>query len=368
MMIPTFDATAPVMTDQQGKPARRQLAVVKTAPGEGNVSLEWIPERACVPGSVRLEVAFTGICGTDIHVYHDHFRNFPPVVLGHEFAGTVVETGEGVKAFRPGDRASVLGSTAVMCGRCEFCRRGMYMFCPVRRGMGHGVSGSMTRTVVVREDQLYRLPEGVSLEEGALAEPFASAVQAVEELTPFNVGDTVLLSGPGPIGLLCLALVLSHRCRAIVAGLGGDGARLALAGAMGADVTVDVSREDLDRVIGRETGGRGVDIAIEAAGAEASLNACLRAVRPLGRIIQIGIAGREVTAPFDTILYKQLQVFGSLGHSFTTWDRVMRILGQRKVDLSPIITHKLPLSRWREGFDLCETRRGVKVLLSYDEP
>jgi L-iditol 2-dehydrogenase len=208
----------------------------------------------------------------------------------------------------------------------------------------------------------------VSLEEGALAEPFASAVQAVEELTPFNVGDTVLVSGPGPIGLLSLALVISHRCRTIVAGTAGDAVRLAVAGALGADVTVDVSREDLDRVIERETGGRGVDIAIEAAGAEASLIACLRAVRRLGRIVQIGIAGRDVTVPFDTILYKQLQVFGALGHSFTTWDRVMRILGQRKVDLSPIITHKLPLSRWREGFDLCETKRGVKVLLSYDEP
>ena len=368
MIIPTFDATAPVLNGPDGKPARKQLAVVKTAPGEGNVSLEWIPERECVPGSVRLEVAFTGICGTDIHVYHDHFRNFPPVVLGHEFAGIVTETGEGVKSFRPGDRASVLGSTAVMCGRCEYCRQGMYMFCAVRRGMGHGVSGSMTRSVVVREDQLYRLPENVTLEEGALAEPFASAVQAIEELTSFHVGDTVLLSGPGPIGLLCLTLLVSHRCRTIVAGIGDDTARLALAGRLGADVTVDVSREDLDRVIERETNGRGVDVAIEAAGAEDSLTACLRAVRRLGRLIQIGIVGREVTAPFDTILYKQLRVYGALGHSFTTWDRVMRILEQRKVDLSPIITHKLPLSRWREGFDLCESKRGVKVLLSYDEP
>jgi L-iditol 2-dehydrogenase len=213
---------------------------------------------------------------------------------------------------------------------------------------------------------VYKLPDSVSLEEGALAEPFASAMQPVEEIARVRTGDVVLLSGPGPIGLLCLALLAAKSTKIIVAGTADDAMRLELARKMGADVTVDVSREDLAAVVERETGGRGVDIAVEAAGAEASVNACLQNVRRLGQYVQVGIAGREIRVPFDVILFKQIQVLGSVGHSLSTWRRVMAVLEQRKLDIKPVISHILPLSRWREGFDLCENKQGVKVLLHYD--
>lgn len=192
------------------------------AAGVGRVELVDLPEPACTPDGVKVEVKFTGICGTDIHVYHDRFRYYSPVILGHEFAGLVVETGAAVQGIKTGDRVAVLGSTMVRCGVCEYCTRGNYMFCPARRGMGHGVSGSFTKYVVLREDMCYRLPEGLSYEEAALTEAFASAVQAVEELTCFGVGETVLLSGPGPIGLLCLVLLAARGCKTIVAGTPED--------------------------------------------------------------------------------------------------------------------------------------------------
>jgi L-iditol 2-dehydrogenase len=351
------DLSAPIAT---------MAAVVKTAPGAGNVTFMRVPEPQCGPGKVKIEVAFSGICGTDLHVYHDRFRNYPPVILGHEFSGVVTEVGAGVHSVHPGDRVTVLPASAVICGSCEYCRQGYYMFCPVRRGMGHGVNGSFTRFVVVREDQVYRLPPGLSLEEGALAEPLASAVQAVEELGEFRTGDTVLISGPGPIGLLCL-LLLRHRTRTIVAGTASDVARLQLAGELGADVLVDVSREDLLAVVDRKTGGRGVDGALECAGAAASVTNCLQALGKLGRYVQLGIVGAEITVPFDLLLYKQIRLWGSVGYSARTWVRVMQILGQNKLDLSRLVTHKLPLSQWREGFDLCESKQAVKVLLYYDE-
>ncbi len=341
-------------------------AVVKTEPGPGHVALLRVPEPECTAGRVKIRVAFSGICGTDIHVYHDRFRNYPPVILGHEFSGVVVETGEGVRSVRPGDRVTVLPASAVICGVCTYCRRGYYMFCASRRGMGHGVNGSFTTYVVVREDQVYKLPDAVSLEEGALAEPFASAVQAIEELTPFPAGDTVLISGPGPLGLLCL-LLLRGRCKLIVAGVAADGMRLELARRLGAEVVVDSSREDLLAVVDRETAGRGVDIAVEAAGAAESVRNCLRAAKKLGKYIQLGIAGADLSVPFDLLLYKQIQLYGSVGYSVKTWERVLNILAQRKIELMPLITHKLPLSRWREGFDLCESKQGVKVLLYPDE-
>ncbi|NJD02153.1 MAG: zinc-binding dehydrogenase [Ruminiclostridium sp.] len=342
-------------------------ALMKLKPGEGNVELVEIPEPECGADGVKIEVKYCGICGTDIHVYYDSFRNYPPVILGHEFSGIVVETGGNVKSIKTGDRVTVLGSTMVMCGRCEYCRQGNYMFCSTRRGMGHGVSGGFTKYVVVREDMAYKLPESVSLQEGALSEAFASAVQAIEELTAFNAGDTVLLSGPGPIGLLCLKLIVAHGCKVIVAGTGDDGLRLELAKKIGADIIMNVMNEDIEALINKETNGKGVDIVVECSGASTAIANGLKLVKKKGSYIQVGITGRDINVNFDTILYKQLQVFGSLGHSLKTWERVMQILEQRKIDLNILITDILPLRSWKEAFGLCESKKGAKVLLYYDE-
>ena len=209
-------------------------ALVKLGPGVGNVELIDVAEPACPANGVKIEVKFTGICGTDLHVYHDTFKNYPPVILGHEFAGVVCETGLGATTLKIGDRVTVLPSSAVVCGKCEFCRQGYYMFCPIRRGMGHGVNGSFTRFAAVREDQCYKLPDDVSFEEAAMAEPFAAALQAVGELSACTVGDSVLLSGPGPIGLLCLMVLVNQGCRVIVAGTAADLPRLEMAKALGA--------------------------------------------------------------------------------------------------------------------------------------
>src|SRR5215467_2662044 len=134
-------------------------ALVKYASGNGNMDVLDMPEPECGANQVKVEIAFCGVCGTDIHVMHDTFRNFPPVILGHEMAGTVVEEGKNVTTAKPGDRVTVLGATAVTCGACEYCRTGYFIFCRNRRGMGHGVNGAFTRYVVVRPDQLYRVPE-----------------------------------------------------------------------------------------------------------------------------------------------------------------------------------------------------------------
>ncbi|MFM1653659.1 zinc-binding dehydrogenase [Brevibacillus sp. B_LB10_24] len=342
-------------------------ALVKTRPGIGHVEVIDVPEPGCQANSVKIEVAYTGICGTDLHIYHDTFKNYPPVIMGHEFSGIVSEVGDGVAKYKKGDRVTVLPSTAVTCGTCPYCKVGHYMFCPERRGMGHGVNGSFTKYVVVREDMVYKIPDSVTLEEAALAEPLACAVQAIEELTEIRVGDTVLLSGPGPIGLVCLSLLNMKGSKVIVAGTDVDSMRLELAAKMGADLIVNVSSEDLEAVVHRETNGIGVDVAIECAGAGPSIRNCLKTLKKRGKYIQVGIVGKEVTLDFDTILYKQLEVFGSLAHSMQTWDRVMSILGQGKIKLAPLLTDIFELSRWQEAFQMCEEKKGAKVLIRYDE-
>jgi len=158
-------------------------ALVKYQPGDGNVELRDVEAPVCGENQVKIEVACCGVCGTDLHVVHDRFRNYPPVILGHEFAGTIVEAGRAVREFRPGDGVTVLGAMTVTCGRCVYCRKGELMFCPERRGMGHGVDGAFARYAVAREDQLFRLPDNLTLDQGALVEPFAAAVHAVCEST-----------------------------------------------------------------------------------------------------------------------------------------------------------------------------------------
>jgi L-iditol 2-dehydrogenase len=340
------------------------IAVVKTAPGPANVELRDMPEPVPAENQVKLEISACGICGTDLHVYHDTFRNFPPVILGHEFVGRVVEEGAGARGrVDRAARYAVLGATAISCGRCHYCRSGDFMFCPDRRGMGHGVNGAFTRYACVRPDQLFRLDDSLPEEEGALVEPLAAAVHAVTEITDVRPGDIALVSGPGPIGMLCLLVLVQQGIRTIVAGTTADAGRLELAKKFGAIRVADVQKENLLEAVQAETGGAGVDVAFEVAGVAASAAACLDALRPLGRYTQVGHFGRDITVPFDRIGFRQLKVAGSVGYTAATWTRTMKLIAQG-LKPSRIVTHRLPLERWREGFDLFERKEALKVLLT----
>jgi L-iditol 2-dehydrogenase len=341
-------------------------ALIKHAPGEGNVSLGEMAEPTCGEGQVKIEVRFCGVCGTDLHVLHDTFPNYPPVILGHEFSGVVVEVGNGANKVVPGDAVTVFPASAVICGKCPYCRSGNFLFCPTRRGMGHGVNGGFTHYAVVREDQVYKFPNGFCFEEAALSEPFAAATHVVCDITRPQAGDIVLLSGPGPIGLMCLKLLAAMGIETIVAGLGADSARLELAGRIGAARIVNVESEDVLEVVRQATGGTGADIAIEASGSAASLSNCLEAVRPMGRITQAGIFGREIKIPLDRLLHKQLELLGSVGYTPRTWDRVMSMYAQHKVRLRDLVSDVVPLSNWEQAFEACASKRGVKVLITPD--
>lgn len=342
-------------------------ALVKYEKGPGHVELRDMPEPEPAANQVLLDVAHCGICGTDLHVYHDTFKNYPPVILGHEFAGTVVDTGSAVQDIRPGERFAVLGAAAVTCGACPYCYRGEFMFCSSRRGMGHGVDGAFARYAVARPDQLYRVPDDVSLTTAALVEPLAAAVHAVGDVGRFQLGDVVLVSGPGPIGLLCLKLLATQGIKTLVAGTATDALRLEKAQAFGAARTIAVDQEDVVAVVDEETDGLGVDVAFECAGAEASVRNCLSAIRPLGRYVQVGHFGQDLTVPWDHIAFRQLRVDGSVGYTRDTWDQTLRILKQGRLELGDVITHTLPLSDWRTGFDLVEEQQAVKVLLTPEQ-
>jgi L-iditol 2-dehydrogenase len=338
-------------------------ALVKFAPGEGNLRLMDVEEPRCGDDDVKIEIAFCGVCGTDLHILHDTFRNYPPVILGHECSGTVIEVGRNVNDAHVGERVTVLGATAVTCGTCDYCRSGYFIFCKNRRGIGHGVNGAFTRYLVARPDQLYRIPDGFSLEEAALSEPFAAAVQAVTEITDARRGETALVSGPGPIGLLCLKLLVAEGVRTLVAGAADDSDRLEAARRIGADDVVNVGTRNLNEAVQLFTSGAGVDIALECAGHPGSVRGCLEALRPMGRYTQVAICGREITFPIDQVFYKQLSLRGSITYTARTWRRMMDIYASGNVRLRDLVTETLPISKWEEAFDLCASRKAIKVLL-----
>lgn len=338
-------------------------AVVKYAKGSGNVGLREMPQPIPQEGQVLLEIACCGICGTDLHVYHDTFKNYPPVILGHEFSGKVVEVGKAVQGVSLDESFSVLGAVAVTCGQCRYCQQGEFMFCANRRGMGHGVHGAFTRYAVARPDQLYKVPPGVSMEAAALVEPLAAAVHAVCDIARFKLGDVALVSGPGPIGLLVVKLLAAQGIHTLVVGTQEDSLRLDQALAYGAARVVALGQEDLSEVIAEVTKGRGVDIAFEVAGAEGSVRNCLDALRPLGHYVQVGHFGKDLTVPWDHIAFRQLEISGSVGYTRATWTQTMKILQQGKLKVEDTITHQLPLKAWKEGFDLMEQKQAIKILL-----
>jgi L-iditol 2-dehydrogenase len=339
-------------------------ALLKYAKGPGNVEIRDVPEPVPGDNQVKLEVAYCGICGTDLHVQRDTFRNFPPVILGHEFCGRVVERGRGVSTVREGDRFTVLGASTVTCGHCVYCRQGEFMFCPERRGMGHGVNGAFAPYVVARPDQLFKLPDDLPDDQAAVCEPFAAAVHAVCEMTQLRLGDVAVVSGSGPIGLLCLKLLVAQGVKTIVFGTSRDKSRLEKAGHMGAALAIDVTLEDPIEVVRSETDGFGADVVFECAGVATSARTCLEAARPLGSFTQVGHFGGNVELNFDKVAFKQLRVNGSVGYTAATWTRTLKMLSAHKIHLGDMISHRLPLDKWETGFAACEDKSALKVLLN----
>lgn len=341
------------------------LALQKVARGVGHVELREVPEPEPGPGQVVLEVAYAGICGTDIHIYDDEFPTEPPVTLGHEVSGVVARVGPGVTRVAPGDRV-VTETYFSTCGRCFYCRSGQPNLCPERRSIGSRVDGGSARYLLVPERNLHVLPDNVSLKAAALIEPLGSCINGVLGLTGVRAGEVAVVSGPGTIGLFTTQLCKAAGAYTVVLGTSADAARLEKARALGADLALDVEAvgERLDGIIADLTGGRGADVAFECAGAAASVAQCLRLVRRKGRYGQIGLAGRPVPFDLDQVCYKELVVTGSNATVPWVWERALDLVSRGEVQLEPLISHVYPLTRWEEAFEQFRSRQGLKILLT----
>jgi len=339
-------------------------ALVKYARGNGNMEIRDVPEPKAGPGQVKIEVKAAGICGSDLHIFHDDIAIpiNPPFTMGHEFCGIVAETGEGVTEWKLGDR--VTSETAYsFCGRCPQCITGFYNLCNERRVLGYWYDGAFASYTVVPQERIHALPDTVSFTAGALLEPLACITHAVLELMSISVGDVVLITGPGSIGLGSLQVAKAQGATVIVAGTGVDGERLKMAESLGADYAVDATRDDLKALVERVTKGWGADSVIECSGSAAGAAAGLELVRKRGQFTQIGLFGKPITVDFEKICYKELRVTGSLGSRWTSWEKAIQLVEQGRVKTEPLVSHQMPITDWEKAFHLFESKAGMKLVL-----
>lgn len=337
-------------------------AVVKTSAGIGNVEVRDVPEPTPKPDEVKVEVKAASICGTDIHIYYDEYANSPPVVLGHEMSGVVVEVGEKITRFKKGDRVTS-ETFKYTCGRCRFCQIGLIGLCVERISMGVHVDGAFTKYVLQREESLHKLPDNIDFTAGALCEPTAAAVRAVYERARILPGDVVMVSGPGPIGLLCVQAVKSQGAIVMLCGARDDGNRLVLGKELGADFVIDVSKADPLILLRDITDGFGADVVVECGGTKASLDQCIRAARKGAQLVQVGLFGHSVEVNMDQAVIKELTVLPSFTYRHRTWERVIKLLEEGKLKTAPLISGQFPLTEWEKAFETVKARQGHKYLL-----
>lgn len=337
-------------------------AVVKTAPGDRNVSLADIAEPEPPAGHVLISVQAAGICGTDIHIYHDEFRSWPPVVLGHEVAGTVAALGPDVTSVAVGERVTT-ETYYTTCGTCRFCRDGQVNLCPRRRSIGSAVNGGFTSLLVVPARNIHTLPPNVSFRAGALVEPLACVVHGVLDAPKVAPNDLAIVAGPGAIGLLTLQVLRAGGARVIVLGTATDAHRMELARHLGAEETFVVGQHDVWAAIEARTDGLGADLVFECSGAGPAATELLALVRRGGQYAQIGLFGKPVSWDLDQVCYKELSVSGSNASVPSAWRRALDLLARGVVDVEPLISGQYPLTAWQEAFDAVEQKAALKTLL-----
>jgi 2-desacetyl-2-hydroxyethyl bacteriochlorophyllide A dehydrogenase len=340
-------------------------AVVKTRRGIGNIELLDVDVPKIGSDDVLIEVKAAGICGTDIYIYHDRHPYNPPVILGHEFSGVIVKTGKCVKGLNVGDRVTS-ETHAYMCDHCFYCRSGRYNLCPNRLGFGYGTDGAFTKYVKVPAKIIHKLPENLSFEEGTLTEPLCVVTHAIIERGDIKAGDVVLITGPGPIGILAVQVAkLYSPSHLLITGLSRHEHRLKLAEKLGADRGIDTERQDLTEIVRSLTDGLGADVVIEASGAQAALNQALNVVRRDGHVILIGLYGAPIQIDLDKAVMHQLRLTGIYSHVWSTWERALKLLSSEKVRTKPLISHEFPITRWEEAFKLKISKdpKAIKILL-----
>ncbi len=338
-------------------------ALVKAKPEKG-IWMEDVPIPELGPNDVLIKISKTAICGTDLHIYKwDEWaqKTIPvPLTIGHEYVGHVAAFGSEVKAFKEGDR--VTGEGHIACGHCRNCRRGRQHICETTIGIGVNINGAFAEYIKVPSSNVLKINKSIPDEIVAIMDPFGNATHTA--LSFPLIGEDVLVTGSGLIGSMAIAVARFAGARYVVA-TETSAYRAELAAKMGASKVINPLKENLRDVM-KELGMQGFDIGLECSGAPAAFNQMVEHMYNSGKISLLGILPNQTQTDWNRIIFKGLTLKGIYGREmYETWYHMEQML-MSGLDISPIITHRLAIDQFQEGFDIMEEGNCGKIILNWD--
>ncbi len=340
-------------------------AIVKEAEAPG-LALKEMPPPRVGPGEVLIRVRRVGLCGTDLHIYHWHpwaqGRIRPPLIIGHEFAGVIEETGPGVAGWSRGDTVTAEGHIA--CGSCFQCRTSLAHICRKVRIIGVDIHGAFADYIAMPAFNVWRVDPEISLDVAAMHDPLGNAFHAV--MSSDVRGKRVLVLGCGPIGLFCVGIAKASGAARVIASEISE-SRMALAARMGAHRVVHPIREKLEEVVDSETDGAGADVVLEMSGSPGAIRQALRTVRDGGEVALLGLPNEEVSIDVARdVIFKGITLRGIVGRRmFDTWYQMRSFLRAGLFDPTPVITHRFGMGEIESAMKAIASGAG-KVLFNLE--
>ena len=327
-------------------------------------AIKMVPVPQPGPNDVLVRVTAAALCGTDLHImeWNPWAQNAGiklPYIMGHEFCGEVVSVGTAVTTHKPGDK--VAGDTHVPCGQCYQCLNGLQHICHSLKIWGVHTDGCFAEYAVIPAVCARRIPTSIPDAHGAVMEPLGTALRSAHEMD-LNGANLVVL-GCGPIGLFAAAAAVAFGTAKVIAtDISED--RLAIANRIGVTMTLNPLKDDVPGIVLRETDGFGTDAVIEASGSVEALKQSFKYLRKGGRVALIGLPGKPISLDLGPeVIFKEAKIIGIHGRKmFETWTQMENMLAAGRLNIEPIITHTLPLEKWREGVELATSGKGCKVL------
>lgn len=342
---------------------------------QGKTELRDVPKLTCGERDIIIRVESAAICGGDVHFYNGSLPSFGgyPIVLGHEFAGVIEEMGPKADSYwKVGERV-ISENTAGVCGRCPACEKGNYVNCPERDTLGVSTDGAFTEYVKLSGDVLsvyptclMHLPDEISMETAPLLEPAANAYMAVIQEGGLIPGENVVVFGAGALGLFCVQMAkIAGAANVILIGTEADAnLRFPCGEKLGATHTIiNKSGVDLNAEVEAVCGKNGVMLCVDAAGVPMVLKQAIEIVRNDGKVVRIGMNDNPYNYGMNEVNVKSIDIVGHMGYNTTSWRNVISLASAGLLDLKSIITHQLPLSRIKEGFDLLKNQEAIKIVI-----
>ncbi len=338
-------------------------ALIKKFPEKG-IWLDEAPEPRCGTNDVKVRITHSAICGTDLHIFSwDEWakRNLKlPLIIGHEFCGVIEEIGPGVKHYVVGQRVS--GEGHINCGYCRNCRAGKSHICHKTIGIGIHRNGSFAEYLIMPESNIFPVDDKIPSEIAAFFDPFGNATHS--SLSHNIIGEDVLITGAGPIGIMAVAICNFVGARNIVITDIND-YRLKLAKSMGATKTVNITKNSVSTFYDELGINQGFDIGLEMSGNPLAFNNMLENMYHGGKIALLGLLPHSTTINWDNIIFKGLEIKGIYGREmYETWYKMVQLL-KSGLDISKILTHTLPIDNFEEAFNIIESGNCGKIVLEW---